>query len=422
MRKPLSRFVVLALLSHTHARNASPRFAPHATHERARSWTTWLISSIESRNRAERTATGMYDEMDERFHQPQGSVLLVRGHVRQVARADNDSFGMGIPTYTAVIDYMVESEKSHETIQIRKQFETQHALEQGFSNVELLVLPDEPTHSILRDDFEQQVQQEKQVQQLEQEREKRKHISSFDSASVKDDGPLGEVLEGGYCDKKCKRMTVVFAATLVLASLAGTLQVVCLMDERERWKGWLSFWFGLAIITPIALLIHRCLKLAQRWNESSEKHGYIVQSTNGSEVTSPNQRSMKAGASMDMSISDACMPPSCGDLVDGLCDSNGKFSYAEAASYIVPETGGCYFVRYPNKSGSRRSGASSSEATPPKPQVPREHMAHRVPPPEQGGDDGLAKRNSSTSSVSSLSSQDHADSIAATWSDHNDST
>jgi len=79
-------------VSHTH-----PCFsvADAITHARSctHSWTTWLISAIESRNRAERTLSCIPDEMDERFHQPNGSVLLVRGHVLQVIKTANDSMG-----------------------------------------------------------------------------------------------------------------------------------------------------------------------------------------------------------------------------------------------------------------------------------------------------------------------------------------
>lgn len=353
-----------------------------------------MISSIESRNRAERIS-GFPDELDERFHQPQGSVLLIRGHVLQVKRNDNDSMGMQIPTYTAVIDYIVEREKN-ENIQIRKHFETQQALEQGFANVELLVIPEEPTHSILKEDFEMQLEQEKLVQQLHQEREKRKQTSSFDdSAMDEDDGPLGDLLDGGYCNKKCKRMTVVFAAILTLVSLMGTFYVVCLMPQQNRWTGWLSFGFGLIILVPVSLLIRKCLKKARRWNESSEKQGFIVQSsTKDGEVISlsASQQSMKETL-VEPSLSDACMPASCEDLVDGLCDNHSKFSYTDAASYIVPELGGCYFVRYPTYKNA------PSQTFSPK----RECLTCPLPESEE------VKERTSSSTVSSLSNEDHVD-------------
>jgi len=319
---------------------------------------------------------------------------------------------------------MIESEQTHESIQIRKHFETQKALEQGFSNVELLVLPDEPTHSILKDDFEKQIQQEKQVKMLEQEREKRRHISSFDDTEIEhDDDLLGDVLEGGDCNKKCKRMTMVFAVFLVLASLAGTIQVVCLMDKPERWKGWLSLSFGLVFLVPAALMLHRCLKSARRWNESPDKQGFIVQSSTKESLASPNQQSMKGVMSVDTaglgpaSLTDACMPPSCGELVDGLCDSNKKYPYGESASYVVPEMGGCYFVRYPNEKKGHR-GAPSVRAV--SPQIPEEHIVHKVPLQSA---DGLVKENSSTSTVSSLSSEERGDnSIRAEYMDPDSST
>lgn len=371
----------------------------------------------------------MGDELDERFASPHGSILLVKGHVRQVTRADNDSMGYNIPTYTAVIDYMIESEKTHENLQIRKHFETQHALEQGFANVELLVLPDEPTHSVLKEDYEQHVKQEKQMHMLEQEREKRKRISSFDEDE--DDDPLGDVLEGGYCNRKCKRMTVVLAAFLVLASIAGTLQVVLLMDKEERWQGWLSFSFGVVLLVPVALVIHRCTKSARRWNESSEKQGYIVHSsTMDGSANSHGHASAAGGAAIpasNTSLSDACMPPSCGELVEGLCDTNSRYHYTEAASYVVPDMGGCYFVRY-NKRGHHTGVVASP--TRDNVAINRKLANHDLPkkltPPmeENTEEDGIVQNHSSTSTVSSLSSEDHvAENMPrATWTGIDDST
>ena len=399
-------------------------------------WTTWLLSSIESLNRAERTFSGIGDELEDRFACHRGSVLLVKGHVLQVSRADNDSMGYGIPTYTAVIDYMIESEKTNESIQIRKQFETLQALEQGFANVELLVLPDEPTHSILKDDYDQHLRQEKHMHMLEQEREKRKLISSFDSGDEKDDDPFGEVLDGGYCNKKCKRITVALAALLVLASITGSLQVVLLMEEDDRWKGWLSFVFGLMLDVPVALLIYRYTKLARGWNESSEKQGYIVQSStmNGS-VTLPINQSTTRGTvaalpSSTASLADACMPPSCSDLMEGICDDNGKYNYTQAASYVVPEIGGCYFIRYDNNTNiKRRQGgdvgcpADQQVMTARKP--PSDVLSNNMTPPAEGSREGEGDQltdHCSSSTVSSLSSADQIEHVSGgTWLDRNDS-
>ena len=387
------------------------------------SWTAWLFSSIESLNRAERTFGGVGDELEERFACHKGSVLLVKGHVLQVSRADNDSMGYKIPTYTAVIDYMVESEKTNESIQIRKHFETQQVLEQGFGNVELLVLPEEPTHSILKDDYDQHLRQEKHMEKLQQERERRKTDSSFDTGDV-DDDPLGEVLDGEYCNRKCKRMTTAVAAFLVLASIAGTIQVVLLMEEEERWKGWLSLVAGLTLNIPVALLIYRCTKSAHGWNESSEKQGYIVQSStmNGS-VRSPNPQSPTSGTA---SLANACMPPSCSALVEGICDGNGKYNYSEVVSYVVPEMSGCYFVHYNNRRGDRSTASShhrEDQKVMASPKLPRDQVSNNLTPPMEGsGEAEISQDHSSTSSVSSLSSAEHGDPVARrSWIIPNDS-
>jgi hypothetical protein len=75
----------------------------------------------------------------------------ISGNVREVSIED-DSLGTGIPTYHALIDYIitVRREAEQARIQVRKSFQTQHLLQQGFANVELLVLPEEPTSSVLK--------------------------------------------------------------------------------------------------------------------------------------------------------------------------------------------------------------------------------------------------------------------------------
>ena len=126
--------------------------------------------------------------------------ITVRGNVRMVT-LEEASLGTGIPIYKAVIDYIIPAQlcngrydnpaqyppsgapypasfppstvgtvelseaddtlnTSRPALQIRKEFETMHPLQQGFGNVELLVLHHEPTTSIIKEDWEQQVMEE----------------------------------------------------------------------------------------------------------------------------------------------------------------------------------------------------------------------------------------------------------------------
>jgi hypothetical protein len=386
-------------------------------------WAVWMISSFVSSKKCARGGMLSTEAMDERFYQQKDNVLLVRGHVREVSRTDNEG---GFPTYTAVIDYIIESEQTHETIQIRKHFETQQALEQGFANIELLVLPEEPTHSILKDDFDRQIQEEKQVKLLEQERQNRRKNMSYDTADDRD--PLEDILAGRYCNQKCKRLSTGVAAVLVVASLGGTVQVICLMDPALRWQGWLSFCVIVTLLLPAALLMNKCMMACTRWQEQPEKQGYIVQSytTTGTVVTSGNNNNISKtpNGSNDGSISliQACMPPSCGGLMDDICDQTvtdgssrnpttaARFPYAEVASYVVPEMSGCYFVHYPTEKNSRSHKHHRSSHLPPE-QTTVLHRPvstiHEVPTPN----DDI----SSTSTISSISDEDPVEISTDLW-------
>lgn len=467
----------------------------------ALAWAVWMISSFVASKQAAGAAASYnsyYDADDDHhagylsavdtarflnYYDPhkRDTVLLVRGHVREVSRTDfgycddshngnnnsegpNDGDMSGFPTYTAVIDYMIESEQTHESIQIRKHFETQQFLEQGFANVELLVLPEEPKHSILKEDFDQKIQEERRVKQLEQERRSRRNdglsdaddTNNTEAAKNNSYDPLGDILEGRYCNQKWKRVSTGVAAVLVLASLAGTVQVVCLMDPEVRWQGWVSVCVGVTVLLPVALLVHKCLLAFARWQAlEPEKQGYIVQSytATGTIVTNNNNNNTTTKAATILSGNDnnraatttlmqecCLMPPSCGGLLDEICDqpvtdggsrsnsnNTSKFPYAEAASYVVPEMSGCYFVHYPtndkmnNNSDNSSRHMSRSRASNRSPSSHYHHLSegqettilsgpvvstiHEAPSPSNNIS-ALNHEISSTSSVSSISDDD----------------
>jgi hypothetical protein len=204
--------------------------------------------------------------------------ITVRGHVLQVTMQEETSLGTGIPTYKAVIDYMVtttstaggagpgavggvgddtEASSSHK-IQIRKQFETQTHLEQGFANVELLVLQNEPTHSVLKEDWEAQVEE----MEAEQRQEAGRGIFS-----------------GCCCSSKWwKRLWIACCIVIILMSLLASVVAVHRLPHEQRSTGWICVCAGIALLLPTAVLIRMLLTAVQRsLQQGSEAAGVIVQ-------------------------------------------------------------------------------------------------------------------------------------------------
>jgi len=204
-------------------------------------WTVWMLSSLV------RSDLSRY----------QKDSVLVHGHVLEVS-VEEDSLGTGIPTYKAVIDYMVKpSSSTKNTVQVRKHFETQQLLQEGFANVEILVLPQEPTYSVLREEFQQQVEEHKEDEQ-----------------------------EAFIRQNWCKRISMAFAAFLVFLSLTGSVQVVVRLDPLIRWKGWALLLSGVVFLLPAGLLVHRAMYALQRVMEwQSAKAGVIIR---GAKATMQN--------------------------------------------------------------------------------------------------------------------------------------
>lgn len=251
----------------------------------ALAWTVWMISSAASSTQAARAAAmgGILSQdeggMDERFfwrNREKDPLLVLYGNVLQVQQTEEQP----IPKYRCVVDYVIVSEHTQESLQIRKQFETSRALEVGFANVELLVLPEDPTHSCLKREYDEQMHNSERL---------------FDDHS------------------ECKRLSTAFAAFLVLASLAGTVQVIYLMDAEDRYQGWIVLCVGVTLLLPLAVMIHKIVKMI-----AAEPGGVII----GRKDVGGMERA-------------ACLAPSCMET-----------DLPEVASYVVPEASGCYFVHY----------------------------------------------------------------------------
>jgi hypothetical protein len=376
----------------------------------ALAWTVMMIRSFLSSKKK---------SFDERFIEQKESMLLVRGHVLQVSRKNDDEVGVGEPKYTAVIDYVIEREQTHESIQIRKHFDTQQFLEQGFANVELLVLPEEPTHSILKEDFERKLHQEVLVQEYEKlKKQNNSNIidttyrssgkqaadsSIYTDEFLLDSDPVAYLLEGRYCNRKCTRFSTGLAGALVLLSLAGTVQVVCLMDPATQWMGWVLLCVGVALMLPLSILANKCIHATTKLQESSEKQGYVVQSytATGNTLSSVAAPPLTVMTPEDDFLSTACLPPNC-------CGMD-KHSAAEVASYVVPEVSGCYFVHYNNNEKRNRKSARPPVKARFVTTKEVRNVANSATAAQNKEIEDAAGEVSSTSTVSSISNDDSND-------------
>ncbi|KAL3922450.1 MAG: hypothetical protein SGILL_002203, partial [Bacillariaceae sp.] len=149
----------------------------------------------------------------------------VMGHVLQVTLGE-DNLGTGIPVYHCVVDYVVEGEVDGEPLQIRKVFSTNKFIEEGFANVEVLVLADDPTTAILLEDY--------------LELKKRDHEEQRSSPSI------------AYLV-----VTYFVAAILIGTSIVGSVLVILRM--KEPLYGWISLGVGVALLYPTAMFLTNSL-------------------------------------------------------------------------------------------------------------------------------------------------------------------
>jgi hypothetical protein len=229
-------------------------------------WATWFLSSFLNT-----------DLM--RFAKSES--VLVHGNVREVSIED-DQDGSGVPQYFAIIDYFitVRSKAEASRIQVRKAFQTQNLLQQGFANVELLVLPEEPTSSVLKEDWEREVAAQEQTE------EDIISIGGFGdmTGSISGTGKTsGAALEKkpsttlSRVDIWAKRASLVLSACLVTLSLIGAVNAVHrISSERVATVGWISVTVGSVFLWPLAMLCLKIMTTCQRiLRLPTEKSGTI---------------------------------------------------------------------------------------------------------------------------------------------------
>jgi len=211
--------------------------------------------------------------------------------------------GTGIPTYHALIDYIitVRREAEQARIQVRKSFQTQHLLQQGFANVELLVLPEEPTSSVLKEDWQREVAAQEQAE------EDIISIGGFGDFGDFGVGDMGVVVGGGATDgcgtvastlkdgRKtnlsrvdviAKRTSLFLSGGLVTASLIGAVQAVHrIQSERLQFFGWVSVVLGSVLLWPLAMFSLRIVSTCQRLGQfPTEKSGIILKCDTNAQV------------------------------------------------------------------------------------------------------------------------------------------
>jgi hypothetical protein len=165
------------------------------------------------------------------------------GHVLQVSLGE-DILGTGIPVYYAVIDYVVAGDTDEDHIQVRKVFTSKKLLEEGFANVEVLYLTDDPTTAILMDEF------------LDQKKEGENQSQSSTSTAH-------------------NMIIFVLSVVLIATSVFGGVRMASRLETPLY--GWISLGIGLLLLYPAAKFLFRFVTyLYSLAGPMTERPGVIV--------------------------------------------------------------------------------------------------------------------------------------------------
>jgi hypothetical protein len=211
-------------------------------------WTVWWVSNtrqqVDPLHEYDDPVVGMVDQQDSK---------RVMGHVLQISLGE-DADGTGIPVYHALVDYVVDHHQNQNSndhcgatftddtfhneleeplqVQVRKCFSTRKLLEEGFANVEVLVLTEDPTMSILFDDY-----LEEKMARAAQE-------------------PPGVMWVAAVHT---------IAISLIGTSLVGGLHALRRLPESEQVYGWISLGIGFVLLYPTAIVMYKTVTLCHRW-------------------------------------------------------------------------------------------------------------------------------------------------------------
>lgn len=177
----------------------------------------------------------------------------------------NVTLQTGIPVYHVVIDYVLEGDDvDSEPIQVRKVFCTKKLLEEGFANVEVLVLYDDPTTAILMEDY---VRQKKE----HEERLMRtgKDVPCEVSVEKEDDDGVPALI-----------ITVLMfsiASILISASLVGAVLIILRLPSNRKVLGWVSLAVGVLFLYPTSQLVYSMICYLYRLaGQLSDRPGVII--------------------------------------------------------------------------------------------------------------------------------------------------
>lgn len=185
-------------------------------------WTVWMVAA-HIRPQVEQYAT---------------DATVVYGNVLHTSVIVGDG---AIPMYRAVIDYVLHDVQE---TQVRKEFTTDEMLQEGFANVEILVLPTDPTSGVLKKDWEVEYQQ---------------------------------FLKHNATRKKARMLSLVLGAILVTISLAGAAMTVRRLPVEKITWGWVSIVIGVALLWPMAILLYaNGNELSNLATQSRQQKGVVI--------------------------------------------------------------------------------------------------------------------------------------------------
>jgi hypothetical protein len=189
-------------------------------------WSIWLVSTKQP-------------PQELIFEQQESSKAM--GHVLQVSLGE-DVLGTGIPVYYALIDYVVEGDTDEDHIQVRKVFASKKLLEEGFANVEVLYLTNDPTTAILMGDL---------LYQKEEREFETPHSTAY-------------------------YVVIYFlSVVLIIASVFGGARMAIRLEHPIY--GWISLAVGLLFLYPAAKLLYRLVThLYSLAGPVTERPGVIV--------------------------------------------------------------------------------------------------------------------------------------------------
>ena len=155
--------------------------------------------------------------------------------------------------------------------------------------LELLVLPEEPTSSVLKEDWQREVAAQEQAE------EDIISIGGFADLGVVagDGGTDGGMEKEGRkpttmtrVDVWAKRTSLILSGVLVTASLIGAVQAVHrISDPRSQFLGWVSVVVGSVLLWPLAMFSLRILSTCQRLGRlPTEKSGIILKCDTNAQV------------------------------------------------------------------------------------------------------------------------------------------